>query len=100
MSTRATLIYKDLIVPKPLSHLYVKYVVAPEGKIPNNIVFVCKAHCLDCLIKELVIDNSLDNPTYTPTTFTKEGILDNQDMFCIPLEFQLNIKSLIFRHST
>jgi hypothetical protein len=41
MSTRATLIYKDLIVPKPLSHLYVKYVVAPEGKIPNNIVLVC-----------------------------------------------------------
>ena len=30
-----------------------------------------------CLIKELGIDNSLGNPTYTPTTLTKEEILDN-----------------------
>jgi hypothetical protein len=29
------------------------------------------------MIKELGIDNSLDNPTYTPTTLTKEEILDN-----------------------
>jgi hypothetical protein len=29
------------------------------------------------LIKKLGIDNSLDNPTYTPTTLTKEEILDN-----------------------
>jgi len=44
---------------------------------PNNIVFVCKSHDIDCLIKELGIDNSLGNPTYTPTTLTKEEILDN-----------------------
>jgi hypothetical protein len=31
----------------------------------------------DCLIKELGIDNSLCNPTYTPTTLTKEEILEN-----------------------
>jgi hypothetical protein len=29
------------------------------------------------LIKELGIDNSLGNSTYTPTTLTKEEILDN-----------------------
>jgi hypothetical protein len=29
------------------------------------------------LVKELGIDNSLGNPTYTPTTLTKEKILDN-----------------------
>jgi hypothetical protein len=29
------------------------------------------------LIKELGIDNSLCNPTYTPTTLTKEEILEN-----------------------
>ena len=44
---------------------------------PNNIVFVCKSHYIDCLIKELGIDNLLGNPTYTPTTLTKEEILDN-----------------------
>jgi hypothetical protein len=38
---------------------------------------VCKSHFIDCLIKELSIDNSLGTPTYTPTTLTKEEILDN-----------------------
>jgi hypothetical protein len=38
---------------------------------------VCKLHYIDCLIKELGIDNSLGNPTYTPTTLTREEILDN-----------------------
>ena len=43
----------------------------------NNIVFVCKSHYIDCLIKALAIDNSLGNPTYTPMTLTKEEILGN-----------------------
>jgi hypothetical protein len=38
---------------------------------------VCKSHYIDGLIKELGIDNSLGNPTYTPTTLTKKEILDN-----------------------
>jgi hypothetical protein len=45
---------------------------------PNNIVFVCKSHYIDKLVKELGIDNSLGNPTYTLTTLAKEEILDNQ----------------------
>ena len=32
---------------------------------------------IDCFLKELLIDNSLGNTTYTPTTLTKEEILDN-----------------------
>ena len=38
---------------------------------------MCKSHYVDCLIKELGIDNLLGNPTYTPTTLTTEEILDN-----------------------
>ena len=38
---------------------------------------MCKSHYIDCLIKELGIDNSLGNPTYTPMTHTKEEILNN-----------------------
>jgi hypothetical protein len=46
-------------------------------------VFVCKSHHIDCLIKELGIDNSLGNPTYTSTTHTKEKILDHhRSVFC------------------
>ena len=44
---------------------------------PNNIVFVCKSHYIDCLIKESGIATLVGNPTYTPTTLTKEEILDN-----------------------
>jgi hypothetical protein len=38
---------------------------------------VYKSHYIDCLVKELGIDNSLGNPTFIPTTLTKEEILDN-----------------------
>jgi hypothetical protein len=76
MSTRSTSIFKDPNVAKHLSLLHDKYVVSAD-KAPNNIVFVCKSHYVDCLITELCIDNSLGNPTYTPTTHTKEEILDN-----------------------
>ena len=46
-------------------------------KPPNNIVFVCKSHYVDCLIKEYGTHNSLGNPNYTLTTLTKGKILDN-----------------------
>ena len=64
--------FKDPNVAKYLSLLHDKYVIISADKAPSNIVFVCKSHYIDCLIKELGIDNSLGNPTYTPTTLTKE----------------------------
>ena len=78
MSTRTTSIVKDPNFAKHLSLLHDKYVIVSADKAPNNIVCVCKSHYIDCLIKELCIDNSLGNPTYTPTTHTKEEILDNR----------------------
>ena len=51
--------------------------LSPPTRPLTMFVFVCKSHYIDCLIKELGIDNSLGNPTYTPTTLTKEEILDN-----------------------
>jgi hypothetical protein len=77
MSTRSTSIFKDPNVAKHLSLLHDKYVIVSTDNAPNNIVFVCKSHYIDCLKKELGIDNSLGNPTYTPTTLTKAEILDN-----------------------
>jgi hypothetical protein len=56
--------------------LHDKYVIVSPDKAPNNIVFVCKSHYIDCLIKELGIDTLVGNPTYTPTTLTKEEILN------------------------
>jgi hypothetical protein len=77
MSIRSTSIFKDPNVAKHLSPLHDKYVIVSADKAPNNIVFVCKSHYIDCFTKELGIDNSLGSPTYTPTTLTKEEILDN-----------------------
>jgi hypothetical protein len=78
MSTgRSSSIFKDPNVANHLLLLHDKYVIVSADKAPNNIVFVCKSHYIDCLIKELGIGNSLGNPTYTPTTLTKEEILDN-----------------------
>jgi len=63
-------------------------VIVSADKASYNIVFVCKSHYIDCLIMELGINNSLGNPTYTPTTLTKEGILDNhRSVLCSELEF-------------
>jgi hypothetical protein len=77
MSIRSTSLLKDPNVAKHLSLLHDKYVIVSGSadKATNNIVFVCKSHYIDCLIQELGIDNLLGNPTYTPTTLTKEEIL-------------------------
>ena len=77
MNTRSTSIFKDPNVANHLSVLHDKYVIVSADKAPNNIVFVCKSHYIDCLIKELHIDNSLGNPTDTPPTLTKEEMLDD-----------------------
>ena len=77
MSTRSTSIFKDPNVAIDLSLLHNKYVIVSADKAPNNIVFVCNSHCIDCLIKELGINTLGGNPTYTSTTHTKEEILDN-----------------------
>ena len=77
MSTRSTSAFKDPNVAKHMSLLHDKYVNVSADKAPNNIVFVFKSHYIECLLKELGIDNSLVNPTYALTTLTKEEILDN-----------------------
>ena len=77
MSKRVTSIFKDPQVRESLSRLHEKYVVVPADKAPNNIVFVCRNYYIKCLVKELGIDSSTGNPTYTPTSLTKQEILDN-----------------------
>ena len=67
MSTRSTSIFKDPNVSKHLSLLHDKYVIVSADKALNNIVFVFKSHYIDCLIKELGMDNSPGNLTYIPT---------------------------------
>ena len=77
MSTHSTSNFKDPNVAKYMSLLHDIYVIVSADKPHNNIDFVRQSRSVDCLIKELGIDNSLGNLTYTPTTSTKEEFLDN-----------------------
>ena len=53
MKTDGSSIFKDRDVLKDLTQLHSKYVIVPADKAQNNIVFICKKHYIDCLIKEL-----------------------------------------------
>ena len=53
MRTRSTSIFKD-----------------------QHFVFPVASQYVDCLMKELGINNLLGNPTYAPMTLTKKKILD------------------------
>jgi hypothetical protein len=54
---------------------------------------------IGCLIKELGVDKSLGNPTYTPTTLTKEESWTIIRLFYVLLEFQPKMKNWIYHHS-
>jgi hypothetical protein len=83
-----------------MSLFHDKYIIVYSNKADNNIAFACKSHYVDCLINELGIDNSLGNPTYTPTTLTKEEIRTIIGLLYIPLHFQSKKKNWIYRLST
>ena len=56
--------------------------------------------CID--LKDTIVANSTDNPTHTPTTFTKEEPLDNHvsvQSLCF-LDIQPKMKNWIVHHST
>ena len=77
MCAKSSRILDDPQVRDTLSTLHDNFVVVPADKAPNNIIFVCKKHYIECLMKEMGIDNSLGNPTYTRTAMPKEDIINN-----------------------
>jgi len=56
----------------------------------NNIVFVCKTYYIDGLVKELGIKNNMGNPTYPPTSLSKDEILSSHKS--VISSFGLSIK--------
>ena len=93
-----------LLLTKHLFLLRDKYVIVSVNKASKNIVFVCKSHYVDCLIKELGIDNSFDNPTYTPYIYLlylrKRKYWTIIGLFYVPLEFQPKMKNRTYHHYT
>jgi len=62
MDSKVRSIFNDNDVVDKLTDLHSKYV--PVDKAFNNIVFVGKTYYIDCLVKELGINNNTGNPTY------------------------------------
>ena len=100
MNTRSTPIFKDPIIIKHPFLPHDNYVIVSADKASNNIVFVCKLHYVDSLIKELGIENSLGNPTYTTTTLTKEEFLDNHRHVLCSFGISIKDNNWTYHHST
>jgi hypothetical protein len=81
MRTTYPFVFHKPEVIKELNRLHEEYVLVPADKASNNIVFVCKAHYYQCIIKELGINSTIGNRTYTPTAFSKDEILQNHICF-------------------
>ena len=100
MSTRSTSIFKDPNVAKHLSLLNDKYVIVSADKAPNNIVFVCKSHYIDCVIKELSIHIHLATLHIPRRHLRKRKSWTIIGLFYVPLEFQPKTNNRIYLHST
>ena len=73
MRTKATSIFNNPDVAKTLSTIHDNYVVVPADQAPDNIMFVCKRHYIDCLTAELGVGCTSKSTTYTATTLSKKG---------------------------
>lgn len=71
----------------------------PCRKKPTITVFLYRSHHIECLIKELCIDNSLVNPKYTLMIFSKEKFRAIIVLYCIPLEFHQKMTNWVFLNS-
>ena len=78
MKSKVNCVFKDKDVVQCLTSLQNKYVIVPADKAPNNMVFICKNYYIDCLKNELGLTGGTLNNTYTPVTFTKREIINNQ----------------------
>ena len=81
MKTKMRTVYPSVFnkpeVVTELNRLHEEYVLVPADKACNNIVFVCKAHYYNCILTELGINSTSGNRTYTPTSFSKDEVLQN-----------------------
>jgi len=90
MTFKVRSIFNDKDVIDNLTDLHSKYVVVPANNASNNIVFVCKTYYIDCLLKQLGINNNTGNSTYTPTSLSKDEILSSHKS--VISSFGLSIK--------
>jgi len=59
--------------------MFDKNVAVPADKASNNMFFLCKTYYIDCLVNDFLINHNTGNPTYTPTSLSKDEILSNHN---------------------
>ena len=88
MKTKYPSVFNKTEVRNELDRLHDQYILVPADKASNNIVFVFKAHYINCIFKELGFDSTHGNPTYTHSSLSKQEIIQNHksvmDIFNIP----------------
>lgn len=66
-------------------------------KVSNNIILVCKAHYLNCPIRELGISiYTPSNSTYKRNSFDKDEILNNSKSFIPFLKSETQCEDLLY----
>ena len=83
-------VFDDQDVAAELAEIHEKFVVVPADKASNNIVFVCKTHCINCLMEEIGMSTMTGNPTYNLTAMSKEDIL--QKHHSVMLTFGISLQ--------
>jgi hypothetical protein len=71
-------VFKKPEVVNELHRLHDNFVLVQADKGSNNIVFVCKNYCYECLLNELGFTSSSGISSYTRTNLTRDGILQNR----------------------
>ena len=90
VNTRFESIFKDPDVITELTYLQEHYVITPADKASNNYTFTCKKYYFDSLVKELGLNSTPGNPTYTPTNLSASEIIDNHKSALASFGFDTN----------
>ncbi|KAK3085885.1 hypothetical protein FSP39_010004 [Pinctada imbricata] len=90
VNTRFESIFKDPGVITELTYLQEHYVITPADKASNNYTFNCKKYYFDSLVKELGLNSTPGNPTYTPTNLSASEIIDNHKSALASFGFDTN----------
>ena len=96
MNTRSTSIFKEMLLNTCLFSMTNVIVFVDKALI--NIVFGCKSHYITLRNQALAIYFVTLQKMYTPTTLTKEEILDNHMFVICCFEIPPNMKTWIYRH--
>jgi len=62
IGARAASLFGDPSVAGYLSHFHDESVAVPADRTPDNIVFACESHYIDCMMEKLDIAGSLSGP--------------------------------------